>query len=140
MIIIGRIAKNQVETHHKKVIGNMGKAFARAGYQSNQKLIGWLQADMRNKKSGRIYGKHQASSPSETPAVLSGRYSKSLNTFIRGGKRFGFGSKGNVSYFSYLETGTTAMLARKPILRTANANEKIVLSNVKKEIDKLFKK
>lgn len=71
----------------------------------------------RGPKSGRMYGKHQASAPGQSPATDTGGLVKSINwrTFNRG-LSAEVGS--NIFYAPFLEDGTSKMVPR-PWLRPA---------------------
>jgi HK97 gp10 family phage protein len=71
----------------------------------------------RGPKSGRIYGKHQASAPGQPPATDSGGLVKSISwrTFNRG---LSAETGSNIFYAPFLEDGTSKMDPR-PWLRPA---------------------
>jgi len=104
--------KSGADWHRFSVaIDNMAKR-VRIGVDDGWRKIGndlveELRADTLRKKTGRLYrikGKsHQASAPGETPARLSGAYSKSAGYTVRGNElEFGV----SVPYGEYLEYGT----------------------------------
>ena len=68
--------------------------------------------------SGRVYGKHKASAPGETPAVDTGNLVNSINTTLdRASATEAWANVGpTVEYGAYLEFGTSKMAAR-PFMR-----------------------
>lgn len=143
--------KEIIEVHRKlpKVIS---KGIRMGAYTSGKELVADLKQDMKNPKSGRVYtvykgigGKtlkrprlHRASAPSETPAIITGEFRKSVGFDVRGNKRleFGSGRDGLANYAEFLEYGTSKMKARKPIERTVKKYGNKVNINITKEINK----
>lgn len=69
----------------------------------------------RGPKSGRLYGKHQASAPGEAPATNTGRLIKSIQwQILNQGLAAEIGSP--LSYSSFLEDGTRKMDPRPWLL------------------------
>lgn len=136
-----------------KLPNELNKAIRRGAYISGKQLVADLKADMKKPKSGRTYtvysgigGKalkrprlHKASSASETPAVISGEFRKSIDFKVRGnrGLEFGSGNEGLAKeYARALELGTSRMAARKPLGRTVKKLQNKTQTNVTKEINK----
>jgi hypothetical protein len=71
----------------------------------------------RGPKTGRQYGKHQASAPGEAPATNTGRLIQSI-LWQLGHQGISAEVGSPLDYASYLETGTKRMAAR-PWLRPA---------------------
>ena len=121
---------------------------------SGKQLIKALVKDMRLPKSGRTYrtsigktGKklrspraYNASAPSETPAIVTGEFRRSLGFEVQGSSRLVFGSgKDDIAkYAKFLEEGTSRMKARKPLQRTAkkmnNKIDKNLVRAIRKEL------
>lgn len=141
----------------KMANANLPKALTKGirvgAYISGKELVADLKEDMRKPKSGRRYkiykgigGKllkrpriHIASSPDETPAIITGEFRKSIDFKVRGNKtlEFGSGNEGLAKdYAKVLELGSSIMAARKPLGRTVKKLEKKVRSNINKEINK----
>lgn len=68
-------------------------------------------------KTGRVYGRHQASAPGEAPASDTGRLVNSITTAFDDVKLTGTVAA-NTDYAEYLEYGTATMEPR-PFLRPA---------------------
>lgn len=77
-----------------------------------------IKAKMRDKKSGRFYGKHQASAPGEFPAVETGNLVSSWKI-----TKSDLGMKAKifteVPYSKFLDEGTRKMAPRPMIKPTA---------------------
>jgi len=108
---------------------------------------------MSQKKSGRSYkilkgigGRglknyrvHTASSASETPAVITGTFRKSIDFLVRGNRtlEFGSGNEGLAKeYAKVLELGSSRMAARQPLGRTVRKLQNQVKTNITREINK----
>lgn len=133
----------------------ISQAIRRGAYISGKQLVADLRQDMSKKKSGRTYKiytgvggalkrprLHKASSPSETPAVITGKFRKSIDFKVRGNRtlEFGSGNEGLAKdYAKVLELGSSRMAARKPLGRTVRKLQNQVRTNIKKEIDKVIK-
>lgn len=131
------------------------KGIRMGAYISGKQLVENLRKDMKLKKSGRTYKVyvgvsgalkkarlHTASAPSETPAVISGKFRKSIDFLVRGNRtlEFGSGNEGIAKeYAKVLELGSSKMAARKPLGRTVKKLEKQVKSNIEIEINKQIK-
>lgn len=131
------------------------KGIRMGAYISGKQLVENLRKDMKLKKSGRTYKVyvgvsgalkkarlHTASAPSETPAVISGKFRKSVDFLVRGNRtlEFGSGNEGIAKeYAKVLELGSSKMAARKPLGRTVKKLEKQVKSNLETEINKQIK-
>lgn len=83
----------------------------------------------RGPKTGRMYGKHQASAPGEAPATDTGRLVKSITwQTLRQGLAADVGSP--LPYAVFLEEGTSKMAAR-PWLRPAfEAHAEDIISDI----------
>ena len=133
----------------------ISQAIRRGAYISGKQLVADLRQDMSKKKSGRTYKiytgvggalkrprLHKASSPSETPAVITGKFRKSIDFKVRGNRtlEFGSGNEGLAKdYAKVLELGSSRMAARKPLGKTVRKLQNQVRTNIKKEIDKVIK-
>ncbi len=142
-----KILRNNVELPQK-----ISRAMRRGSYISGKQLVEYLEKDMKKGKSGRQYkvykgigGKdlkrprlHIASSESETPAIITGEFRKSINFKVRGNKRleFGSGEGGAQKYAKLLEVGTSKMKARQPLGQTVKKLQNQVKTNIAKEINK----
>lgn len=73
-------------------------------------IHGELKKRMAEPKSGRMYGKHQASAPGESPAVDSGNLTGSITQIFPSTLEAKIGTP--VEYALYLESGTSRMGAR----------------------------
>lgn len=123
-------------------------------YISGKEMTGFLKKEMTKKgRGGRRYliyrglgGRllksprlHQASSPNEYPAVISGNFRKSIDFLVKGYSRLEFGSGANglaAKYAKALEFGTSKMTARKPVGRVVKMFENKVSTNLTREINK----
>lgn len=121
------------------------KAIRQGFYTSGKQLVADLNKDMKAPKSGRIYkvyrgingGKlkkprlHRASAPSETPAVITGRFRKSVDFAVRGNRELEFGANQSApKYAEFLEKGTSKMEAREPFKRTVIKNKEKIKLNI----------
>lgn len=155
MIKYSAIGEKELFEANLKLPKHISRGIRRGAYISGKELVADLRADMGKSKSGRTYrvykgvsgglkrGRlHTASAPSETPAVITGEFRKSIDFEVRGNKRleFGSGKDGLASYAKYLEEGTSRMKARMPIQRTAKKLDKRVLSNLTTEVNKEIRK
>ena len=140
-----------------RVPENLRRDFRQAGYLIGKELTAWLKKDMKNPKSGKIYKSYfgvsgklkkpklaRASSSNETPAIRTGAFRKSIN-FIAGNNRveFGSGDGSAEKYAKILELGSKKMSARKPLQKTAEANEgkiREISSNVLKKLNDFYNK
>ena len=73
------------------------------------------------RKTGRIYGKHRASAPGETPAKITGKLGRSFS-FNSTSSSSTFGS--NAEYGKFLEFGTKKMKPRNGVIQAINKNMK----------------
>ncbi len=78
---------------------------------------GQLQASMAEPKSGRLYGRHRASAPGQSPAVDSSNLTGSIAVIMQNSLEAKIGTP--VEYALWLETGTSRMRARPLWDRTA---------------------
>lgn len=90
-------------------------------------------------KSLKRYKLHQASSPGEAPAVITGKLRKSVNFVVHNHNLLKFGS--NISYGKYLENGTSK-IKKRPFLITSILNKKknntlYLQKNILKSINKV---
>ena len=131
------------------------KGIRMGAYISGKQLVENLRRDMGSRKSGKIYkiyrgvggtlGKprlHTSSSSGETPAVISGKFRKSVDFLVRGNRtlEFGSGNEGIAKeYAKVLELGSSRMAARKPLGRTVKKLEREVNRNIETEINKQIK-
>lgn len=128
-------------------------AFRKTAYQGGKILLSWIKQDMKQPKTGRVYksyfgvkGKYKqarfitASAPSETPAVRTGNFRKSIDFTVIGNTKLEWGSgKGTATdYARALEFGTKKMQARQPLQRSMKANDGAIkamsIANIKKTI------
>jgi len=99
------------------------------------------------KKTGRMYGKHQASAPGEAPANRTGRLANSGDYQVRNWQEMTVGE--TAEYAGYLEEGTRGregadgkrvgkIKPRKHLLRAINSlarnTQQAILENVKGEL------
>lgn len=126
------------------------KAIRQGFYVSGKQLVSDLNKDMKAPKSGRKYkvykgvgGKlskprlHTASAPSQTPAVITGRFRKSVDFKVRGNRELEFGANQSApNYAEFLEKGTSKMEAREPFKRTVLKNKERIKSNIDTQIKK----
>jgi hypothetical protein len=129
-------------------------AYRKTAYQLGRVLRDWLLQDMKKPKTGREYKSYfgvkgrlkrpklvRASAPSETPAVRTGNFRKSVNFIVRGNKTLEWGSGKDgfaTSYNKALEFGSKNMKARAPLQRSMQANEgrlkALAISNIEKVV------
>jgi hypothetical protein len=124
------------------------RAIRQGFYISGKQLVADLNKDMKAPKSGKIYkvyegvgGKlkkprlHTASSPNETPAIITGKFRKSVDFLVKGNRSLEFGANNNAPEYAYfLEKGTSKMAARKPFERTVLKLKDKIKSNVDTKI------
>lgn len=132
---------------HAGLSNAISKGIRSGSYQSGKEMVNWLRSDMSQPKTGRAYwinlgrgGRklkrsrlHIASSPSETPAVITGNFRKSIDFLVRGSKylEFGSGSKGLAqTYAEKLENGSGNVAARKPVKQTVDRFQIKVKNNI----------
>lgn len=128
-------------------------AIRQAFYISGKELVSTLNKDMRAPKSGQSYkvyrgiggGKlkkpriHIASAPSEVPAIVTGKFRKSVAFQVRGNRALEFGADESApEYAEYLEKGTSKMEARKPFERTVQKNKEKIKSNIDIRLKKVL--
>jgi len=135
-----------------KLPTHITKGIRMGAYISGKQLVKSLRDDMNKPKSGRTYRKYKgvsgalsrpklykASSPNQTPAVVTGQFRKSIGFKVVGNKslEFGSGSDGLAkAYAQILEEGSSKMAARKPLGRTVAKFGNKVNTNITKEINK----
>lgn len=126
------------------------KAIRQGFYISGKQLVESLAKDMKAPKSGKKYkvysgisGKlkkpklHTASAPSETPAIITGKFRKSVDFAVKGNRTLEFGANQSApEYAEFLENGTSKMQARKPFERTVLKNKEKIKSNIDTQIKK----
>ena len=128
------------------------KAIRQGFYTSGKQLVADLNKDMKMPKSGRAYkvyrgvsGKlkkpklHIASASSETPAIITGKFRKSVDFAVRGNRTLEFGANESApEYAEFLEKGTSKMEAREPFKRTVLKLKDKIKSNVDIQIKKVL--
>ena len=135
-----------------KLPAHITKAIRMGAYISGKQLVAGLKKDMKKTKSGkryRIYNGisgalkrprlHKASSENETPAVITGKFRKSIDFKVLGNKTLEFGSGAHglaKDYARILEVGSSKMAARQPLGRTVKKYQNQVNTNIVKEINK----
>jgi len=135
-----------------KLPKHITKGIRMGAYISGKQLVADLKQDMSQNKSGKTYKiyvgvggplkkprLHTASSPRETPAIITGTFRKSIDFKVRGNKtlEFGSGNEGIAKeYAGVLELGSSNMAARKPLGRTVKKLQNQVKTNITKEINK----
>lgn len=126
------------------------KAIRQGFYVSGKQLVADLNKDMKAPKSGKKYkvyrgvnGKlqkpriHTASAPNQTPAVITGKFRKSVDFKVRGNRELEFGANELApDYAEFLEKGTSKMEAREPFKRTVLKNKEKIKSNIDTQIKK----
>jgi len=126
------------------------KAIRQGFYTSGKQLVADLNKDMKAPKSGRAYkvyrgvsGKlkkpkiHVASAPSETPAIITGKFRKSVDFAVRGNRTLEFGANQSApEYAEFLEKGTSKMEAREPFKRTVIKLKDKIKSNIDIQLKK----
>ena len=126
------------------------KAIRQGFYTSGKQLVADLNKDMKAPKSGRVYkvyrgvsGKlnkpkiHVASAPSETPAIITGKFRKSVDFAVRGNRTLEFGANQSApEYAEFLEKGTSKMEAREPFKRTVIKLKDKIKSNIDIQLKK----
>jgi len=122
-------------------------AIRQAFYVSGKQLVVNLNQDMKRTKSGKEYKvysgingrklkkarEHTASSPDETPAIITGKFRKSVDFQVRGNRTLEFGASEDApKYAEYLEKGTPKqqMKPRKPFERTVIKNKERIKANI----------
>lgn len=129
------------------------KAIRQGFYISGKQLVADLNKDMKAPKSGKSYriykgvsGKlkksriHIASAPSETPAIITGKFRKSVDFAVRGNRTLEFGANENApDYAKFLEEGTSKMEARKPFERMVVKNKEKIKSNIDTKLKQVLK-
>jgi hypothetical protein len=121
------------------------KAIRQAFYISGKQLVENLNRDMKMPKSGKSYktyrgiggGKlqkpriHRASAQNETPAIITGKFRKSVDFAVRGNRTLEFGANESApEYAIFLEKGTSKMEAREPFKRTVIKLQDKIKSNI----------
>lgn len=128
----------------KEMPVELSKAIRQGFYTSGMQLVKDLNKDMKAPKSGKTYkvyagvsGKlkkprlHTASAPTETPAVITGRFRKSVDFAVRGNRTLEFGANEFApEYAVFLEKGTSKMQAREPFKRTVVKLKDKIRSNI----------
>ena len=143
----------QLAIAHARLSNAMSKGLRSGAYQSGKEMVSWLTSDMAKPKTGRKYrinigrgGKllkrtrlHIASSPTETPAVITGDFRKSIDFVVHGSKYFEFGSgaKGLAeAYAAKLENGDHKMAARQPVKQTVDRYKIKVKTNLTNQVNR----
>jgi len=130
----------------------MTKAIRLGFHTSGKQLVSELNKDMKAPKSGRTYktyqgitGKlkkprlHTASAPNETPAIITGKFRKSIDFEVRGNRTLEFGANQTApEYAEFLEKGTSKMAARKPFERTVVRLKDKIRSNIDTQLKKVL--
>lgn len=156
--VLSQSPENQVAFKSFAAMSSHVKKGLRMGaYISGKQMTAFLKKEMTRKgRSGRQYliyqglgGRllkkprlHQASSPNEYPAVISGNFRKSIDFKVKGYSQLEFGSGANglaKDYARALEFGTSKMAARQPVGRVVSQFGNKVMTNLTREINKLAK-
>jgi HK97 gp10 family phage protein len=87
-----------------------------------------MKEQMQGQKSGRVYGKHQASAPGEAPARDSGNLAGSIRTLPMGPHTVTVSI--GAEYAAYLEFGTVRMEPR-PYVKPAVERSRVRLRALK---------
>lgn len=87
----------------------------------------FLQEYASGIKSGRLYGKHRASGPGETPARITGKLGESLLTRVASNSLQIVDKSG---YGAYLEFGTTKIAKREGVKQAFNKNEENFINDL----------
>jgi hypothetical protein len=139
---------------NRELPAELSVGFRKVAYQVGKTLHSWLLQDMKKPKSGREYKSYfgvkgrlkkpkllRASAPSETPAVRTGNFRKSVNFVVRGNKTLEWGSGENglaTEYNKALEFGSKNMQAREPLQRAMRAKDgeikSLAIANIKKVV------
>jgi hypothetical protein len=127
------------------------RAIRKGFYISGRQLVENLNKDMKLPKSGKSYKVyrgiggsklkksrvHIASAPNETPAIITGKFRKSVDFAVRGNRTLEFGANESApEYAEFLEKGTSRMQARKPFERTVLKLKEKIKSNIDIELKK----
>jgi HK97 gp10 family phage protein len=114
-----------VNTNVKEVLDSMsGDRLGRAVLAGGFVLEAAVKVSMSaTSHSGRMYGRHRASAPGETPAVETGNLVNSINTQLASSSDTNATAEvgTGVEYAEFLEFGTSRMEAR-PFMRPAIDN------------------
>jgi HK97 gp10 family phage protein len=115
----------KIKNNTPKIIASLqGQPLAQAVMAGAFVIEGEVKVSMSAEaKTGRIYGRHQASSPGEPPGVDTGVLVNSIRSrLLSSGSTSAFAVVGTgVEYGVYLEFGTSKMKAR-PFMRPAFDN------------------
>ena len=149
------VASKLLLQRNRNLPAEISNAFRKTAYQGGKILLSWIRQDMKQPKTGRVYksyfgvkGKYKqarfitASAPSETPAIRTGNFRKSIDFTVIGNTKLEWGSgKGTATnYARALEFGTQKMQARQPLQRSMRANDGAIkamsIANIKKTIFK----
>ena len=149
------VASKLLLQRNRNLPAEISNAFRKTAYQGGKILLSWIRQDMKQPKTGRVYksyfgvkGKYKqarfitASAPSETPAIRTGNFRKSIDFTVIGNTKLEWGSgKGTATnYARALEFGTQKMQARQQLQRSMRANDGAIkamsIANIKKTIFK----
>ena len=117
---------------HKRGLENALYEIGQDVVDETRKLI------INGPKTGRMYGRHQASAPGEAPANKTGKLAKSGDYKVRNWQEMIVGE--TAFYAKFLEDGTRKMKPRphliKAVRNMARNAQLAILENVKAEINK----
>ena len=135
MITIKRTTRlpNFVNESDWFVVRAVNSGHDKAGLMIKNDLVRRLTT---GKRTGRIYGSHQASAAGEYPAKMTGKLAESVK-IENSNLRLTIGEAAD--YAQYLEIGTAKMAARPHLRPSVEGNMPNVIKIVSQELDKLFK-
>lgn len=102
--------KITIEDHTPELFQKLEAGIGRFVVKGASYVKGQLQGDMAKPKSGKLYGRHRASAPGESPAVDSSNLITSIAVILENSLEAKIGTP--VEYALFLETGTSRMGAR----------------------------
>lgn len=119
------------------------KAFSKISYDLKAESARLI---LNTNKNGRFYNinvggvrrLHRASAPGESPAEITGKLRKSVNTSMGGSFSMNFGS--NTSYGGYLERGTSRIEPRPYLIRSIKNERRNMVNHFRLSINEQLNK
>lgn len=118
----------------REIASCFDRGIRQANFRIGNKLVRELRRELvRKNKRGRVYivtdasgrrRRHRSSAAGQTPASITGNYSRNVGYTVRGSKQLVFGVRNGVDYPIFLEKGTSKMAPRPGVTNAVNKTQR----------------